>query len=187
VELTAVMADERKVTGERNIVRDGATVRRIQLLPRRPPPSDGVLKALEGADLITLGPGSLYSSVLPNLLVDGVADALKASRGLKVLVANLMTQPGETDGMGLREHLEAVLSHVGQVMDVVLLNGTAPPLDAVQRYGQRGAHWVEPDPGVVRSLGLIPFVADLLRQGRRIRHDGGKLGRILMRLGQSGL
>jgi uncharacterized cofD-like protein len=186
VELVAVMEDERRVTGERNIVRDPASVRRVQLRPFCPPPAAGVLEALARAELVTLGPGSLYSSVLPSLLVDGVADVLKASRGLKVLVQNLMTEPGETDGMGVREHVEAVLRHVGPLVDVVLINGTSPPEEAVERYGRKGARLVEPDSAAVRSLGVIPYVADLLRPGRRIRHDGAKLARVLLRLLENG-
>jgi uncharacterized cofD-like protein len=187
VELVAQKADERHVRGERNIVKSPGKVRHVELWPQRPPPSEGLLEAISRADLVTLGPGSLYSSLLPNLLVDGVADALRASRGLKVLISNLMTEPGETDGMGCREHLAAVLNHVGPVVDVVLLNGTTPNAGAALAYERKGSRVVAPDPAGARDLGIIPFVADLLRPGRRIRHDGDKLARVLLRLARDGV
>ena len=92
---------------------------------------DGLLEAIYSADLIAIGPGSLYSSVMPNLLVDGVAQALRETRALKVMVANLMTQPGETDGMDCLDHVQAVIDHVGPVLDAVLVNGAAPSPEAI--------------------------------------------------------
>lgn len=187
VELVAEMVDARRLVGESNICRSHGRVKRVQLHPRRPPATDGVLEAIEEADLITLGPGSLYSSILPNLLVDGVADALKSSRALKVMVANLMTQPGETDGMGCLEHVKALQEHVGGVIDVVLLNGTSPSEGAVERYAKQGSRVVAPDPEALRALGLLPVVADLIKVGPRIRHDSVKLARCLLNLARTGV
>ena len=95
VQLVAELADGRRVVGEQAIVSSGSRIRKLTIEPSAPPPSPGVLSAIEKADVIILGPGSLYSSVLPNLLVGGVAQAVASSKALKVMVMNLMTEPGE--------------------------------------------------------------------------------------------
>jgi uncharacterized cofD-like protein len=180
VQLVAELEDGRRVVGERHLTGTGRRVRRVFLHPVRPAPAEGVLEAIASADLITLGPGSLYSSVLPNLLVDGVAEALQATRARRVLVANLMTEPGETAGMGAVDHVRAVLEHAGPVVDVALLN--SGPLDAtsLHRYAQTGAEPVRSDLSRIRALGVVPVEADLLRSGRRLRHDARKLGKALL-------
>jgi uncharacterized cofD-like protein len=159
----------------------------VGLRPRLPPPSEGLLEAIHRADLIVLGPGSLYSSVMPNLLVDGVARALCETRALKVMVANLMTQPGETDGMDCLEHVRVVIDHAGPVLDAVLLYGTRPSEEALQRYALKGSYPVRLDRRALISAGVIPVEADLLREGPRIRHDGRKVARCLLKMARSGL
>jgi uncharacterized cofD-like protein len=180
VQLVAELEDGRRVVGERHLVREGTRVRRVFLHPSRPAPADGVLEAIAAADLVTLGPGSLYSSVLPNLLVDGVAEALQTTRARRVLVANLMTEPGETAGMGAVDHVRALLEHAGPVVDVALLNSA--PLDATRlcRYARTGAEPVSTDLERIRALGVVPVEADLLKAGRRLRHDATKLGKALL-------
>jgi uncharacterized cofD-like protein len=187
VQLVAELADETRLVGERKIACAHKQVRRISLRPRRPPPSQGVLEAIAQAELITIGPGSLYSSVMPNLLVDGVAEALQRSRALKVLVANLMTQPGETDGMSAADHVRAVVQHVGHVVDVVLINRELPSDDAAERYADQGAQAVAYDRQALLDLGVVPLEVDLLRPGKKIRHDAGKLARVLLKLARTGL
>lgn len=180
VQLVAELEDGRRIVGERQLVRAGTRVRRVFLHPSRPEPTEGVLEAIASADLVTLGPGSLYSSVLPNLLVAGVAEALRTTRARRVLVANLMTEPGETAGMGAVDHVQAVLEHAGPVVDVVLLN--SEPLDAtrLRRYARSGAEPVSTDLERIRSLGVVPVEADLLKSGLRLRHDSRKLGKALL-------
>ena len=187
VELAAELEDGSYVVGERNIVRSGKRVKRVSLLPNRPPPVVGLLDAIREADLITIGPGSLYSSIMPNLLVEGVAEALRAARAMKVMVANLMTQPGETDGLGCEDHVRAVLDHVGPVIDVVLLNSTPPAEAALTRYAQRGSMPVVAQSRELLELGVIPISADLLKSGPRVRHDSSKLARRLIKLARTGL
>ena len=187
VELVARLDDDTVVTGERRIGRAGRRVRRVSLNPRLPPPSEGILEAIASADLITIGPGSLYTSVMPNLLVDGVAKALRETRALKVLVANLMTQPGETDGMSCEDHVRAVLDHVGPVIDVVLCNGATPDDETLSRYSRRGAARVCGDRQALLRLGVIPLYADLLKEGPRVRHDSRKLARCLVKMARTGL
>jgi len=187
VQLVAKMRDGSTVVGERNIARSGRRVERVSLSPQSPPPSEGTLEAIRQADLIAIGPGSLYSSVLPNLLVGGVAQALSETRALKVLIANLMTQPGETDGMDCLEHVRAVQEHVGPVVDVVLVNGAEPQPELREWYRARGSQPVTVDRRKLIEAGVIPVEADLIKQGRRIRHDPGKVARCLMKLARSGL
>jgi uncharacterized cofD-like protein len=187
VQLVAQMEDATEIVGERNIVRAAGRVRRVSLSPRSPPPSEGLLEAIYGADLIAIGPGSLYSSVLPNLLVDGVAQALRESRALKVMVANLMTQPGETDGMDCLDHVRAVIDHVGPVLDAVLINGSPPCDEAIRRYAHKGAYVVPCNRRDIISAGVVPVEADLLKDGSRIRHDSRKIARCLLKMARSGL
>lgn len=186
VELVAYKAGDACVAGERNLSRVPGRVVRIALRPKAPPAVDAALEAIESADLISIGPGSLYSSILPNLLVDGVARALRRTRALKVLISNLMTQPGETDGMDCADHLRAVLDHAGPVVDIVLVNGTPFDPKIVQRYALRGSEPVRFDRAAVLGTGVIPLETDLLKDGPRIRHDGRKLARRLVRISRCG-
>jgi uncharacterized cofD-like protein len=187
VQLVAKMQDATEVVGERNIVRAQGRVSRVSLSPRSPPPAEGLLEAIHEADLIVIGPGSLYSSVIPNLLVDGVAQALHETRALKVMVANLMTQPGETDGMTCVDHVRAVIEHAGPVLDAVLVNGATPPAEAIQRYARKGAYVVPVERRELISAGVIPVEADLLKEGSKIRHDSRKIARCLLKMARSGL
>ncbi|MDY7230742.1 gluconeogenesis factor YvcK family protein [Hyalangium rubrum] len=187
VQLVAKMTDATEVVGERNIVRAQGRVHRVSLSPRSPPPSEGLLEAIHSADLIVIGPGSLYSSVIPNLLVDGVAQALQETRALKVMVANLMTQPGETDGMTCLDHVRAIIEHAGPVLDAVLINGTTPPPESIQRYARKGAYVIPVDRRELITAGVIPVEADLLKEGSKIRHDGRKIARCLLKMARSGL
>jgi uncharacterized cofD-like protein len=187
VQLVARMSDATEVVGERNIVRAHGRVCRVSLSPRSPPPAEGLLEAIHSADLIVIGPGSLYSSVLPNLLVDGVAQALQESRALKIMVANLMTQPGETDGMTCLDHVRGIIDHVGPVLDAVLINGTPPPEESIQRYARKGAHVVSVNRRELITAGVIPVEADLLKEGFKIRHDSRKVARCLLKMARTGL
>ncbi len=187
IQLMAEMADDRCVLGERNLMRGGGRVKRVSLSPHRPPPSDGLLEAIEEADLVVLGPGSLYSSLLPNLLVSGVAEALQRSRGLKVMVGNLMTQPGETDGMTGVDHVQAILDHAGPVVDAVLCNGSPLDEEAVAAYRNKGAAPVFFDRQELLSRGVVRIEADLIKTGPRVRHDGNKVSKCLMKLARIGI
>ncbi|MFZ5469188.1 MAG: gluconeogenesis factor YvcK family protein [Myxococcota bacterium] len=187
VQLLAQRDDDSVVVGERHLARGRGRVVRVELLPRAPPPVDGILQAIAEADLIAIGPGSLYSSVLPNLLVSGVAAALRSSRGLKVLVSNLMTQPGETDGMSCADHVRAIVEHAGPVLDVVLCNCSLASPELLARYIHRGAQPVVGERAALLQVGVIPVEADLLKTGPRIRHDGRKVARCLLKLARVGV
>ncbi|ATB32622.1 gluconeogenesis factor YvcK family protein [Melittangium boletus] len=187
VQLVARMEDSTEVVGESNICRARGRIRRVMLSPCAPPPVDGLLESIRTADMVVIGPGSLYSSVLPNLLVDGVAQALRETRALKVMVGNLMTQPGETDGMDGVDHVRAVIEHAGPVLDAVLLNGTQPSEEAVRRYARKGSVPVKTDRRALIDLGVVPVEADLIKDGPRIRHDSRKVTRCLLKMARTGL
>jgi uncharacterized cofD-like protein len=182
VQLVAHLEDHTQVVGERNLGKTRQRVERVSLSPKLPPPSEGILEAILNADLVTMGPGSLFSSLLPNLLVDGVAQALRQTKALKVLVSNLMTQPGETDGMDATEHVEAIHHHAGHVVDAILVNAAPLPPQAVARYERKGSVPVTWDRDELIDLGVIPVEADLLKSGMKIRHDSVKLSRALLKL-----
>src|SRR5579859_7187481 len=121
--LCALLDDGRVVRGESRIPEAGRCVRRVWLEPAEPPATRGVLETLTAADAIVLAPGSLYTSLLPNLLVSGVAEAIRKSRAVKVLVCNLLTQPGETTGFSASDHLRVVEQHLGRdVVDYCVVN-----------------------------------------------------------------
>ena len=184
VQLLGLLEDGSEIRGEHRFDRPRrATISRVELLPRSPLPTPGVLEAIRAADVIVLGPGSLYSSVIPNLLVAGVAEALREAAALRVLVQNLMTEPGETDGLDAAAHLRAVQVHAGDVVDVLL----ADPLDGLharkrQAYAAQGQHPVAFDRRAIASLGVLPIEADLAATTGRIRHDPEKVAAAILGL-----
>ena len=170
--------------GESAIGRSGEALARIELEPARAAAFPAAVEAIECADLVLLGPGSLYTSILPNLLIAGIADALHRSRARLALIVNLMTQPGETDGMDARAHLEVLERQAGpDLVDVVLAHGGTAPATLLARYAEVGA---EPVRGLdpARWTGDLPALvaADLLEEGDLIRHDPAKLRRAVVSL-----
>ncbi len=171
VTLCARLKDGRTVSGESDIPKAHGRVSEVYLEPRRCRPPAEVLKVLAEADLIVLGPGSLYTSVIPNLLVEGVAEAIRASSAPKVYVCNVMTQPGETDGYTAADHLEAIHRHVGgPLVDYAIVN-VAPPNRLLGKYEKEGAHPVKPDMPRLRNLGVEPIPANLMNEDSLVRHD----------------
>jgi len=166
----------RTYEGESAIGDSGEWMERVELEPASPPAFAPAVSALADADLILLGPGSLYTSVLPNLLIPGIRRALAESRAPVVLLLNLMTQPGETDGMDGIAHLEALRRHTDdRLVDVVVASSAPLPREAVERYADIGSAPVEVDPEAFRRAGVELVRADLLAEGDLIRHDPAKL------------
>lgn len=140
VTLVAELTDGRVLSGETAIASARGAISRLSLLPERPRCAARVIEALERATVIVAGPGSLFTSVLPPLLVPDVADAIERSRALRVFVANLMTEPGETDAYGVLEHVLAIERHLGrQLFDCVIYNTTPVSEPLAERYRERGA------------------------------------------------
>jgi len=195
VRLEATLAGGKKVSGETRISRSARPIERVELRPRRAKPLEETLAAIAQADLVTLGPGSLYTSVIPHLLVEGIPQALAACRAEKVYFANLMTQPGETTGMRASDHMAALLRHAGRrarnLMDVCVVN-TGPILrKALEQYRAREARPVENDIAALEAMGIRVVEADLVRiAGRRIqekiRHDPGAISAVAIDLARQG-
>lgn len=184
VVLRARLENGRRVSGESRISRSTSRIIDLTTDPPLPPPAPGLLTALREADLIVLGPGSLFTSVLPNLLVRGVAGEIARSRAARVLVGNLMTQPGETDDFTSADHLEAIASIAGRgLLDYYLANGSAIRPQLGRRYAADGARPVRFERGPIERLGVVPVIRDLLSKDPallKIRHHEGKLARALL-------
>src|SRR5580692_10277694 len=155
VALEAAMTDGKIVAGETRIAKSGKKIRRLSLRPRHVSPLPEVLEAINQANLILIGPGSLYTSILPNLLVSGVAEAIEKSTATRVFVANLMTQPGETEGFSLADHLRVVYDHTRRkFLDWVVASNQLISPDVARRYSRRGAEPVRVDLQDVQRLGV---------------------------------
>ncbi len=184
VRLKARLRGGRVVYGESHITKTRVPIRRIEIVPRHCQPLPETLAAIEAADLITLGPGSLYTSLIPNLLVEGVSEAIEQSQAAKVLVCNLMTQPGETRGYTASDHVRAVHEHVGRLLfKLVILNTVDLPPALRRRYAAQRAEPVVNDIDLVRAQGVEPVMASLLAQDRVARHDSLRLADLLLALG----
>lgn len=186
VVLVAELIDGTVVEGESQIPRARKRIRTMSLKPTDVAPLPEVLQAIQDADLIVLGPGSLYTSVIPNLLVRGVADAIRDSRALRVYVCNVMTQAGETDGFTASDHVRGLIDQVGPGLFTHVLVNTQrirnPALLA--RYEAEGAEPVEVDLDGIRALGITPVPAQVASEEDVVRHDPRRLGHALMRLAE---
>jgi uncharacterized cofD-like protein len=158
---------------------------RIVHLGLEPPdvePVGRALEALAAADLIIIGPGSLYTSVLPNLVIAPIAEALRQAKALRVYICNVMTQPGETDGYTAEEHLSAIIEHAGLVVDVMIMNGRRPSETILGTYAAQNQFPVPFDVGAIRELGVTPFFGDIIAEGDYVRHDSAALADTIFRL-----
>ena len=173
------------VSGETAIVAERRPIRRVRL-DRAARAVPRVIDAIAAADLIVVGPGSLYTSILPNLLVDGLASAIAASPAVRVFVANLMTEPGETDGFSLERHLDVVAEHTREdLFDCVLVNRRAPSPQAIARYASQSALPIEIAHPTVDRIGRARVVRrDLARETHqgKVRHSPGALARALLEI-----
>jgi uncharacterized cofD-like protein len=176
--LVAELVDGRIVRGETNISAASARIRRIFLEPEGGAPPEEALDALEHADLVLIGPGSLYTSLIPNLLAPGVSEALAETDAFVAFLSNVMTQPGETTGYRLSDHVEALLRHCpGLRLSAVLANDAPIPEESLARYREEGA-----EPVVIDELPCPLVLEDLLQHGPVVRHDGVKTARALQSL-----
>jgi len=194
VTLCAVYDDGGMACGESKIPQPGRRIQRVWLTPAasggkddrpyNPPAAPGVIEALERADGIVIGPGSLYTSLIPNLLVDGVSAAIRASSAIKIYVTNLMTQPGETDNYSAVDHMRALLEYTS--FDVCVLNSSPVGMGVAQRYSTSGSEIVSgtsDDEAEIRRRGVIPIAAPLLKTGEvKARHDPTTLARLVVSL-----
>ena len=183
VRLDAVMEDGTVVQGESNIPEVHKQIHRVRLFPEEVQPVQSALDALANADAIILGPGSLYTSIMPNLLVDKVAETIRKSKAIKIYICNVMTQPGETDGYTASMHAKAIIDHGGKgIIDYMLVNDAPISADMQDFYAAKGAYPVEVDEEAINALGVGFVKADIINENEVIRHDPEKLSRAVMNM-----
>jgi uncharacterized cofD-like protein len=186
--LSARMDDGSIVHGETNITASHRSITELMLTPADALPLPETLDAIASADLITLGPGSLYTSLITNLLVRGIPEALAASRATRVYICNLMTQANESLGLTASQHIEKILDHArhngskARIFDYALVN-TAPILPAtLQQYARLGQLPIEPDLDRIRSLGVEPITGNFVQEGEVLRHSYDHLAETVLNL-----
>jgi uncharacterized cofD-like protein len=181
VRLRAELADGSWAEGETRITASRQQVRRVQLDPADAHPLPDALEAILAADLITIGPGSLFTSLIPNMLVNQVIGAVRASRATKIYIQNIMTQPGETDHYSAADHVEALAKHCdGILFPNILLNNGMPSPEILKKYSAEHAALVDIDRERLNSLNLKMVERDLLAQDVVIRHDPDRLAQAVL-------
>ncbi len=184
VRLVAELEDGSFVHGETNITASQQAIKRLRLEPEHCLPLPEALAAIRAADVITVGPGSLYTSLLPPLLVTRVAEAIAAAKAVKIFICNLMTQPGETDGYTAQQHLEVVESYAPNLhFDYVMVNNRAISPAQTARYTAEGARQIGLSEGVeeyIHDHACQLVRTDLLDEGDQVRHNPKKLARIVI-------
>ena len=191
VRLEAVFENGTRVVGESKIYdfkkAQDCRIDHVSLIPSHPAPLPDAIRAIREADLILLGPGSLYTSIIPNLLVDGISEAIIESDAPKIYICNIMTQEGETEGYTAGDHVEALLSHGGEgLLDLCLANSSPVLPSLVERYRAEDAAPLVVDRERIRSMGLELVERPLADQsGPLVRHDPDKLALALREIYQS--
>ncbi|GAB6931692.1 gluconeogenesis factor YvcK family protein [Calditerricola satsumensis] len=181
--LKAEMEDGTVVTGESKIPLAGKRIRRVWLDPPDVAALPEAVAALEQADAIVLGPGSLYTSLLPNLLVPGIVDAIRRSPAVKLYICNVMTQPGETDGYSAADHVQALVDHVGdRLFDYVIVHSGRIPSEVAQRYAQEGKKPVRCDRRRLEAMGYRVIVDELAVYRTYLRHNAARLSDHILRI-----
>lgn len=184
--LKAEMTDGSIIEGESKIPRAGKTIKRVFIEPEQVSPLPEAIHALKQADAILIGPGSLYTSILPNLLVPEITRTIVESDAVKIFVCNVMTQPGETDRYAVSDHLKAVRDHVGQdLFDYVIVNNGEIPPQVQDRYAEKGAKVVHLDLDEVTRQGYKVIADQLVLFRTYLRHDAEKLSQHIYQLVES--
>jgi uncharacterized cofD-like protein len=189
VSLEAELENGRIVRGETKISRSRSPIRKIRVTPAGARPLSQTLQAIEQADLITLGPGSLFTSVIPNLLVRGIPRALRQSKALKVYFLNLMTQPGETTGFRASDHIEALTRHAGgPFLDVAVASNSVIPPRLLRLYKSARSEPIEIDREAIQNMGIELVEADLFqfRKSPKVRHDARATAQVVIDLARRG-
>ena len=187
VALEATLADGGRVVGETRISRSRQRIRSVRLIPRKVRPLGAALGAIADADVITLGPGSLFTSVIPNLLVEGIPAAIRRSPAVKAYFVNLMWQPGETMRFQASDHIRAIHRHFGgKFLDYAVVN-TRPITSAMKkRYAREAALPVENDIEAIFRMGLKVMGGNLAQLSDKVRHDPASTAALVVKLAQDG-
>ena len=184
--LIAKMEDGSVVRGESSIPEAGKRIVELTSEPLHCKPTNDVIDAIHSADLIILGPGSLYTSIIPNLLVDGIAEAVSNSHAAKIYICNVMTQPGETDNYAVSDHIRALLRHAvksganNKLFDAVMVNDGLP-FNLAKKYEEKDSLPVEEDTGAINNLGIEIVRAKLIEENKDglVRHNPKKLAKAI--------
>jgi len=183
VELEALMEDGTRVRGETKITASRGRIKELSLVPHDVQPLPQTLEAIARADLITIGPGSLFTSLIPNLLVNGIAKAIASSPATKVYICNLMTQANESLGRTAADHIRALNGHAQtRIFDYALLNGKSISAQLKAKYALEGATQVVLDQEAIKELGVSSLIGDYLDEGEVARHATDRIARDLMEL-----
>ncbi len=183
IQLQAEMSDGTIISGESKIPEARKRIKRMLMKPADAPAARGAVEAILESDVLIFGPGSLYTSVIPNLLVEEIREAILKSDAVKIYVCNVMTQPGETDGYGALEHVRALIDHMGkQFLDYVIVNDQKITTEQLKQYYAEGSMPVTPDVEKIRKLGITVVPASLISKDDLVRHDPRKLARALIML-----
>ncbi|HTT60305.1 MAG TPA: YvcK family protein [Bryobacteraceae bacterium] len=187
VALEATLEDGTRVIGETRISKSRRPIRTVRLRPRKVKPMPDTLGAIARADLITLGPGSLFTSVIPNLLVEGITAAIRRSPALKAYFVNLMWQPGETVNFSASDHIRAIHKHAGgKLIDCAVLNVAPIQMAARKRYERQQALPVENDVDRIVKMGVRVVTGKLLLESKKVRHDPEQAAAVALRLAYEG-
>lgn len=183
IQLRADMTDGSVVLGESEITKAGKRIARLSMVPETAPATRSAVDAILKADVLIFGPGSLYTSVIPNLLVPGIREAVLESNAFKIYVCNVMTQPGETDGYGAYEHVKALEDHVGaRFLDYVIVNDQAATPGQLEQYKAKGQEPVTPDIDKIEAMGITVVPTRLISDHDLVRHNPQKLAQVIMSL-----
>lgn len=185
IHLVAKYEDGSITEGEAKIPNPKSRITHLTLTDEAYPTKDA-LEAIKEADVIILGPGSLYTSVIPNLIIKGMSEALAQSNAFKIYICNVMTQNGETGGYSASDHIKALIEHSNKdVIDACLINDAPIPPEALSRYKLEQQFPVDPDVEKLREMGYHVVAADLLSVSDYVRHDSAKLNKVLIKLIES--
>jgi uncharacterized cofD-like protein len=185
IELEALMDDGSRVRGETRITASKGRIKELCLVPADVEPLPQTLEAIARADVITIGPGSLFTSLIPNLLVRGIAEAIQNSPAIKVYICNLMTQANESLGLTAAEHIRALHDHAGgRLFDYALINRRPAPSEMKAKYALEGAAQIVADLDEIEKMGVCPVLGDYLDEGGVARHATDVVARDLIAVAQ---
>ena len=183
IQLRAKLKDGRTIKGESNIPKAHGRIDRVYIVPEKCSPYGPAIEAIKNADAIVIGPGSLYTSIIPNLLVPGIKEALLNTKSVKIYICNIMTQNGETDDYTASEHLSAIFKHTGhRVVDYIIANNKMPKDDVLKRYEKEKAYPVIIDKNAISDMGVTLIQGKLFSDGPYIRHSPQQLARMIMKI-----
>jgi uncharacterized cofD-like protein len=183
LQLEALMRSGKHVVGETRITASKSGIARLSLVPRDAQPLPQALDAILKADIVSIGPGSLFTSCIPNLLVHGVPEAICRSSALRIYICNLMTQPNESTGLTASQHIEAIFDHAAcKVFDYVMLNSAPVPAALLARYAEDNSQPLVNDLDAIRALGVTPILGDYLDASHFARHATDRISFDLLNL-----